>query len=49
MSPRSEPFARHVMCVLAQNPDLVPPSLGLADVRAVIEVHQKQLAEVRLQ
>lgn len=34
LGPRSEPFARQTLRVLAQNPGIVPPSLNLADAQA---------------
>ncbi|RZI72495.1 MAG: hypothetical protein EOP13_14920 [Pseudomonas sp.] len=34
MGPKSEFFGRQALSVLAQNPQIVPPSLGLADAQA---------------
>lgn len=34
MGPRSEPFARQVLRVLEQNPNIVPPSLSVAAAQA---------------
>ena len=34
LGPRSEPFARQTLRVLAQNPGIVPPSLNLTDAQA---------------
>lgn len=34
MGPKSEFFCRQALSVLAQNPQIVPPSLGLADAQA---------------
>lgn len=34
MGDKSEPFVRQALLLLAQNPDVVPPGLGLADAQA---------------
>lgn len=34
LGPRSEPFARQTLRVLAQNPGIVPPSLNLGEAQA---------------
>lgn len=56
LGPRSEPFARQTLRVLAQNPGIVPPSLNLAEAQAdlavldrltpVLELLQKLAARV---
>ena len=47
MGPKSEQFCRETLSTLAQNPQVVPPSLGLADAQADLAAYDRLLPVVK--